>query len=113
VKYLSSLTLYKYSMERKVTPKKITPGKKKNALESFPLVEVVWVDAEEHGDVGWNCIEEMKETAKAEPKEMRSVGYVLYRGSKHISLISTIGPEECSSMSKIPTEFVKEIRELS
>jgi|TARA_Y100000296_G_scaffold73223_1_gene90485 hypothetical protein len=100
-------------MERKVTPKKLPTQKKKQSLENFPLVEVIWVDAEEHGDVGWNCLEEMKNAAKTEPKEMRTVGYVLHRGEKHISLVGTVGPEECSSLSKIPTEFVREIRELN
>ncbi len=99
-------------MERKVTPKK-KPPVKKPMVKPLPLVEVIWVDAEEHGDVGWNCLEEMMETAKSEPKEMRTVGYILFRGDNHISLISTIGVEECSSLNKIPTEFVREIRELN
>jgi hypothetical protein len=99
-------------MERKVTPKK-KPLIKKPVVKPLPLVEVIWVDAEEHGDVGWNCLEEMTETAKSEPKEMRTVGYVLFKGDNHISLISTVGAEECSSLNKIPTEFVREIRELN
>lgn len=95
-----------------MTPKK-NPLLKKPVAKSFPLVEVIWVDAEEHGDVGWNCLEEMMETAKSEPKEMRTVGYILFKGDNHISLVSTVGPEECSSLNKIPTGFIKEIRELN
>ena len=100
-------------MERKVTPKKLPTRRKKKILETFPLVEIIWVDAEEHGEVGWNCIEEMKTAAKTEPKEMKSVGYVLYQGEKHISLVGTVGPEECSTLNKIPTEFIREIRKLN
>ena len=99
-------------MERKVTPKK-NPLLKKPVVKSFPLVEVIWVDAEEHGDVGWNCLEEMLETAKSEPKEMRTVGYILFKGDNHVSVVSTIGFTECSSLNKIPTGFIKEIRELN
>ena len=94
-------------MTEKDTPKTSrTPDK-------YPLVEVIWVDAEEHGDVGWNDLKEMNKYAKKACPVMKSVGYVLYRGDKHIALADTIGPEECSTVQKIPTEFVKVIRELT
>ena len=76
----------------------------------YKLVEVIWVDAEEHGDTGWNDLKAMKRYAKTPCPVMHTVGYILHQGPDHIALASTIGPEECSSVEKIPTEFVKEIK---
>lgn len=80
---------------------------------SYPIVEVVWVDAEEKGEVGWNDIKEMVRYAKKPCPTMRTIGYQIYRGDDHIALLSTIGPDECSSLEKIPIAFVKEINELT
>ena len=80
---------------------------------SYPIVEVVWVDAEEKGEVGWNDIKEMVRYAEKPCPTMRTIGYQIYRGDDHIALLSTIGPDECSSLEKIPIAFVKEINELS
>jgi hypothetical protein len=80
--------------------------------DKYPLVEVVWVDAEEQGEVGWNDLKEMLKYSKKQCPTMKSVGYVLYRGKHHISLADTVGPDECSTVQKIPTEFIREIREL-
>ena len=78
----------------------------------YTLVEVIWVDAEEYGEVGWNDIKAMKRYAKKPCPEMRSVGYVLFSDKSHISLASTVGPDQCSTIEKIPIEFVKSITEL-
>ena len=34
-------------------------------MDSYPIVEVVWLDAEEHGEVGWNDTAKMLEYAKS------------------------------------------------
>ena len=78
----------------------------------YKLVEVIWVDAEEYGEIGWNDLKSMKRYAKKPCPEMRSVGYVLYNNKSHISLASTVGSEQCSSIEKIPTEFIISITEL-
>ena len=78
----------------------------------YRLVEVVWVDAEEYGEIGWNDIRSMKRYAKKPCPEIRSVGYVLYQNETHISLASSVGDKECSSLEKIPSEFVKSIKVL-
>ena len=78
----------------------------------YKIVEVTWVDAEEHGDVGWNDLKAMKRYAKKPCPVMKSVGYVLHQSKKHIALISTIGSEECSTVEKIPIEFVNNIKVL-
>ena len=75
----------------------------------LPIVAVVWVDAAEEGDIGWNDLDELLEKAAEPCPVMRSVGYVLHHSEEHISLISTIGPEECGSLEKIPAEFLKSV----
>jgi hypothetical protein len=37
------------------------------------------------------------------------VGYVIYHCDTHISLLSTIGGEECSRLEKIPVQFIQSI----
>ena len=78
----------------------------------YKLVEVIWRDAEEYGEVGWNDLKAMKRYAKKPCPIMKSVGYILYQNTQHISLASTVGPEQCSSIEKIPCEFIKSITEL-
>jgi len=83
--------------------------KKKIEPADLPIAEVIWVDAEDIGDVGWNDLDELL-TKAAEPcPTMRSVGFVLHHDDSHISLLSTIGPQECGSLEKIPAEFLKSV----
>ena len=97
-------------MDNKLTPKKaIAPA----AHKTYRIVEVTWVDAEEVGEVGWNDLKSQLKSAKKPCPTMRSVGYVLYQGETHISLISTAGTDVSSTLEKIPTGFIKEIRELN
>ena len=56
----------------------------------LPIAEVVWVDAAEEGEIGWNDLDELLEKAAEPCPVMRSVGYVLHHSEEHISLISTI-----------------------
>ena len=76
------------------------------------LVEITWVDAEEYGEVGWNCLKEIKRYAKKSCPVMKTVGYVLYESKTHISVVSSIGSEECSTVHKIPQEFIVSVREI-
>ena len=105
-------------MDIKVTPKKPSSATKKTTVakttnpKNYPIVEVLWTDAEEIGDVGWNDLKEQLKSAKKPCPTMKSVGYVLHRGDTHISLVSTVGADLSSTLEKIPTGFIKEIREL-
>ena len=81
-------------------------------LNQYPLVEVTWLDAEEFGEVGWNSIKTQLNYAKKPCPEMHTVGYLVYEGKDHISVLSTIGDKECSTLEKIPKSFVKQIKEL-
>lgn len=83
-------------------------GARMNKKE-YPIVEVMWVDAEEKGEVGWNDIKEMIKYAKRPCPTMRTVGYEIFKGPDHISLLSTVGPDECSTVEKIPISFIKNI----
>ena len=76
------------------------------------IVKVTWIDAEEYGEVGWNSLKSMKTYAKKPCPTMISVGHVLYEDDDHISLISTLGDKESSSLEKIPKSFVTKIEEL-
>lgn len=78
----------------------------------YKLVEVCWIDAEENGDVGWNDLKSQLAYAKKPCPTMRSVGYMVYDCEEHLSLLSTIGEKDCSTLEKIPKGFIKSITEL-
>ena len=80
--------------------------------KTYDIVEVVWIDAEEHGDVGWNDLKEQLSHAKKPCPSMTTVGYLVYDGKDHISLLSTIGNKECSTLEKIPKGFIVSITTL-
>ena len=80
--------------------------------EQFPVVEVVWIDAEERGDTGWNDPDDMLDEAEKPCPTMNSIGYQVYHGDDHIAIISTIGPGVCSTMEKIPAGFIVSINVL-
>ena len=81
--------------------------------KQYPIVEVIWTDAEEHGDVGWNDLKSQLAHARKPCPQMKSVGYCVYRDDEHISLLSTIGYKESSTLEKIPLGFVIIVRELT
>ena len=78
----------------------------------YDIVEIHWIDAEEHGEIGWNNTKEQLAYAKKPCPTMNSVGYEVYRDEDHISLLSSIGDKECSSVEKIPMAFIKSINVL-
>ncbi len=86
--------------------------KRKNTETEYKIVEVVWLDAEEKGEVGWNDKKEILRYAKKPCPTMKSVGYLIYEGENHYALLSSVGPDECSTLEKIPKSFVLEFNEL-
>jgi len=88
-----------------------TPRKRRRKLKpaDLPIAEVIWIDAEEIGDIGWNDLTELQKKADEPCPTMRSIGYVIHHSPSHISLLSSIGPVECGSLEKIPAEFLREV----
>jgi len=85
----------------------------KKTDKQFDMVEVVWTDAEEHGEIGWNNLKEQLKYAKKPCPLMRSIGFEVWRDDKHIALLSTIGDRECSTIEKIPIGFIESITKLT
>jgi len=83
------------------------------SMKNYDIVEVVWADAEELGDVGWNNLREQLKSAKKPCPVMRTVGYEVYRDDEHIAVLSTIGKDLASTLEKIPMSFVVDVRVLS
>jgi len=77
--------------------------------KKYEIVEVEWLDAEELGEVGWNSTKEMLKLAKKPCPLMNSLGYLVYDGEEHIALLSTVHPECCSTVEKIPKGMILKI----
>jgi len=93
-------------------PKRKVINTKESKL-TYPIVEVIWTDAAEYGEIGWNTLKDMLRESKKPCPTMNTVGYCVYYGDEHIALLSTIGGDECSRLDKIPLAFVKDIIFLS
>ena len=81
--------------------------------KSYEVVEVIWNDAEELGDTGWNNLKEQLKESKKPCPVMKSVGYVVHRDDSHISLLSTMGKDVASTLEKIPMPFVVSVKLLT
>ena len=59
-------------MDINMTPKKPSSATKKTIVakntnpKNYPIVEVIWTDAEELGEVGWNDLKEQLSTLESE-----------------------------------------------
>jgi hypothetical protein len=80
------------------------------ANSKFPIVEVIWQDAIEEGELGWNDPQETIAVAASECPVVHSVGYVIFESDSHISLIRSWHSDGLSSVEKIPKGFIREIR---
>ena len=89
------------------------PAKKKVDVKEYNIVEVVWVDAEEKGETGWNDLKTQLRHAKSPPPVMYTVGYLVHQCETHVSLLSTIGDDgDASPLEKIPPGFIKRMTTL-
>ena len=73
---------------------------------NYPIVEVEWLDAEEHGEVGWNTTKDMLAYARKKCPTMKTVGYLVHKSSTHVALLSTYNEDCCSTVEKIPLGMV-------
>jgi len=85
---------------------------RKKKPTDWPIVEVIWIDAEEYGEIGWNDTDEVLEYAKKPCPTMRSIGYCVHRDEHHIAILSTYNEDHSGSVEKIPLSFVVKVNEL-
>ena len=78
----------------------------------YPIVEVLWRDAIEIGEIGWNDPDEIKEEAMSPCPLVKSIGYLIYESESHISLLRAIHSEGVSTLEKIPKGFIEAIKKL-
>ena len=79
---------------------------KSQLYDGIRIVELVWTDAEEYGDNGWNDMNELLNYSKKPCPVMQSIGYVAFEDDDHISLISTVAPGVCGKVEKIPRGWI-------
>lgn len=79
---------------------------------NFPIVEVLWRDAAEIGDYSWNDLDELLDQAKEPCPLVKSVGYLVFDGEAHISLIRGFHSEQASRVEIIPKGCIEAIRVL-
>ena len=79
-------------------------------MPDYPLVEVIWIDAEEVGEVGWNDLEDILKIAESPCPTVKSIGYMVYCSESHISLIRSFHSGGCSTVEKIPKGFIQNLR---
>ena len=75
-------------------------------LDALQVMEVVWHDAIEMGDIGWNNIKDIIKDANKPCPIMHTVGYVIVITDEHIAMLSTLSPQEGSKVEKIPRGWV-------
>ena len=77
-------------------------------IEGRPLLLVVWRDAISN-HAGW---EKLDTIATQTPATVRSVGWLLRRTKRHITLVASIVGDEGSSDATIPTGWIVSEKEL-
>ena len=85
----------------------------KQLKPTYPILEVIWIDAEEYGETGWNSTKDILREAKKPCPKMHSIGYCIHRDKDHVTLLSTWNKDHCSTIEKIPTGFIYNITELT
>ena len=78
-------------------------ARKYNEDKKLPVVMLIrWVDAQTSGGDGWIDKTEMRAIAKAKLPVMNTVGYVVGDDDLQYAIVSTLGPNESSNVTKIP-----------
>lgn len=77
-------------------------------IDGRPLLLVTWRDAVSN-HVGW---EKLDTIAKQTPVTVRSVGWLLRRTRRHITLVASIVDDEGSSDVTIPTGWIISEKEI-
>lgn len=77
-----------------------------HAYDDIAIVEVIWTDAEEYGDPGWNELSDMLRYCKEPCPIMSSVGFLLMSDNTQIAIASTLGPGLSGRVEKIPRGWI-------
>jgi len=83
------------------------PKSSKYLYDNLTIIEVVWVDAQEVGQVGWNDLNDVLTESENPCPIMHSIGYLVWSDKEQISLVRTLGEDQCSTLEKIPRGWVK------
>lgn len=84
----------------------------KHLYDILTIIEVVWVDAQEIGQIGWNDLNEILTESEKPCPIMHTVGYVVRSDKDQITLVRTLGDDQCGTLEKIPRGWVKTERTL-
>ena len=79
----------------------------------YDIVRVTWTDAEELGETGWNNLKGQLKSARRPCPTIVTVGFLVYQDDTHVSVISSLGPDICGTVEKIPMGFVARIDKLT
>ena len=79
----------------------------------YPILEIIWVDAETFGGTEWNSLEDAMDNALKPPPTMRTVGYLLHETEEYYAVTDSIGPEECGCVNKIPRHMLISVCKLN
>jgi hypothetical protein len=72
----------------------------------WPVVSVVWVDAEARGGPGWEDAEDLVEFALRPLAEVRTVGLMIHTCDQYIALTDSRGPDQVGVVQKIPRSWI-------
>jgi len=81
--------------------------------KKYDIVRVTWTDAEELGESGWNNLKVQLKSARRPCPTIVTVGFLVYQDDTHVSVISSLGPDICGTVEKIPMGFVARIDKLT
>jgi hypothetical protein len=72
----------------------------------WPVVSVVWVDAEARGGPGWEDAEDLVEFALRPLAEVRTVGLMIHTCDQYVALTDSRGPDQVGVVQKIPRAWI-------
>lgn len=72
----------------------------------WPVISVVWVDAEARGGPGWEDAEDLVEFALRPLAEVRTVGLMIHTCDQYVALTDSRGPDQVGVVQKIPRSWI-------
>lgn len=72
----------------------------------WPVVMVVWIDAEARGGPGWEDAEDLVEFALKPLSEVRTVGMMIHACEQFVALTESRGPDQIGVVQKIPKAWI-------